>query len=153
MIRSLVIVILVTLLALPFIILLLLMAVVFFAPNTNKKTIVTLSALACPACGQIYGVEAAQLAQQEYIDHCQETRTANPGVLVHFVRFWVVRCPNCQTTARYYYQTESLETQGSQISDRQAKVPDSPGMSAKNEQYRSVFYPLQLDTQCGMAEE
>jgi hypothetical protein len=113
MIRSLVIVILVTLSALPFIICLLLMAVVFFgsrdAEKTNKKTIGTLSTLACPACGQIYGVEAAELARQEYIDRCQETMKANPGLRVNFVRFWLVRCPNCQTTAQYYDRTESLE--------------------------------------------
>jgi endogenous inhibitor of DNA gyrase (YacG/DUF329 family) len=118
MLRSLVIVILVTLLVPPFIICFLLMSDVFFgagdAESTNQKTtnqkrIATLSTLACPACGQIYGVEAAELARQEHINRCQEARKANPGLRLNFVRFWLVRCPNCQTTVRYYYQTESLE--------------------------------------------
>ena len=113
MVRSLVIVILVTLSALPFVICLLLTVTVFFgsrdAEKTNEKRLSTLSALACPTCGQIYGVGAAELAQQEHIDRCQEARKANPGLRINFVRYWVVRCPNCQTTARFYYGTESLD--------------------------------------------
>lgn len=114
MVRSIVIVILVTLSALPFVILWLLMAAVFFgsrdAEKTNKKTIGTLSALACSVCGQTYGIEAAELAQQEHINRCQEERRAHPGLRINFVRYWVVRCPNCQTTARFYYETESLDS-------------------------------------------
>jgi hypothetical protein len=114
MVISIVIVILVAVLALPLVIFLLLAAAVFFgsrdAEKTNKKTIGMLSVLACPTCGQIYGVEAAELAQQEHIDACQAASKANPGLILNFVRFWVVRCPNCQITARFYYQTESLDS-------------------------------------------
>jgi flagellar biosynthesis component FlhA len=114
MIRSIVIVILVALSALPFVIFLLLMAAVFFgswdAEKTNEKRIGTLSALVCPACDRIYGVETAELARQEHIDRCEETRKANPGTLINFVRYWVVRCPNCHTTARFDYETESLDS-------------------------------------------
>lgn len=95
MVRKLVIAILVTLSALPFVILLLLMAAVFFdsrnVEKANKKTIDTLSGLACSACDRIYGTETAELARQEHIDRCQETRKANPSLLIDFVRYWVVR--------------------------------------------------------------
>lgn len=118
MVRTLVIAILVAILALPFVILVLLMAAVFFgsqvAEKANEKTIDTLGTLACPACDRIYGTETAQLARQEHVDRCQEARKANPGLRLNFVRYWVVRCPNCLTTARFYYETKKLR----QLNDR-----------------------------------
>jgi ABC-type dipeptide/oligopeptide/nickel transport system permease subunit len=111
MARSIVIAILVALAALPVVIFLLVMAAVFFASLPNgKHPIVTLSTLACPTCDRIYGSQTAELARQEHIDSCQEAREANPGLRINFARFWVVRCPNCQTMARFYYETESLDS-------------------------------------------
>ncbi len=76
--------------------------------RTLRRQLQVLSESACPSCGRLYGVAAAERASQEYSARCQEAQRQHPDWRINFVRYWEVRCPECGVEAEFHYQTESL---------------------------------------------
>jgi hypothetical protein len=76
--------------------------------GTVERELNTLGDTPCPCCGDAYGVETARQARQDYLTRSAETRTQHPELRINFARFWQVRCPRCQASAKFEFETLRL---------------------------------------------
>lgn len=76
--------------------------------RSQRRQVQTLAEMPCPACGACYGTEAAEQARQAHLARCHEARRQRPDVLINFVRYWVIACPQCGNEARFHFQSLRL---------------------------------------------
>src|SRR5947208_2335121 len=74
----------------------------------DHKTKAILARTACPYCGGLYGMAAAQEAERAYLERCQRIRAENPHRRFRFSGVWTVWCPTCDKSCGYYSDWRKL---------------------------------------------
>lgn len=110
------------------------MVVSILSGASSRRTLAHLSNLTCPLCGKSLGNVAAVSAQEAYSRRCWETRQANPGYRINFVREWDVVCPHGQSTS--YFQFEKLELYMQSFNERHRITGEYSDAQAESERCR-----------------